>query len=42
MLLQPRVYAEPAYPLGLASLVPPPQAEGHRVIGLDLHFTPWV
>lgn len=41
LLLQPRVCAEPAYPLGLASLVPPLQAEGHQVRGLDLHFTPW-
>lgn len=41
VLIQPKVCAEPAYPLGLASLIPPLQAAGQRVEGLDLHFTPW-
>lgn len=38
LLVQPRVCAEPAYPLGLASLVPALESVGHTVEGIDLHF----
>lgn len=38
LLVQPRVCAEPAYPLGLASLIPALERAGHTVEGIDLHF----
>jgi hypothetical protein len=38
LLIQPRVSAEPSYPLALAALIPLLQAEGHTVMGLDLAF----
>lgn len=38
LLVQPRICAEAAYPLGLASLVPPLVTAGHDVEGLDLSF----
>jgi radical SAM superfamily enzyme YgiQ (UPF0313 family) len=38
LLVQPRVNAEPAYPLALASLVPLLREAGHEVSGVDLVF----
>lgn len=38
LLVQPRVSAEPAYPLALASIVPLLTADGHEVEGIDLVF----
>ncbi len=38
LLVQPRVSAERAYPLGLATLVPGLERHGHRVQGCDLGF----
>lgn len=38
LLVQPKVSAEPAYPLALAAIVPLLVAEGHEVAGLDLVF----
>jgi len=38
LLIQPRVSAEPSYPLALAAMIPLLEAEGHTVKGLDLVF----
>ena len=38
LLIQPRVSAEPAYPLALAGMVPLLEGAGHTVEGLDLSF----
>ena len=38
LLVQPRVSAEPAYPLALAALIPLLVQDGHEVSGLDLVF----
>jgi radical SAM superfamily enzyme YgiQ (UPF0313 family) len=38
LLIQPRVSAEPSYPLALAAIIPLLEAEGHAVTGLDLVF----
>ena len=38
LLIQPRVSAEPAYPLALAGIIPLLEGAGHTVIGRDLCF----
>ena len=38
LLVQPRVSAEPAYPLALAGIIPLLEGAGHTVIGRDLCF----
>jgi len=38
LLIQPRVNAEPAYPLALAGMVPLLEGAGHSVEGIDLSF----
>ncbi len=38
LLVQPRVSAEPAYPLALAGMVPLLEEAGHTVVGIDLCF----
>ena len=38
LLIQPRVNAEPSYPLALASMIPLLEGAGHTVEGLDLMF----
>lgn len=38
LLIQPRVSAEPAYPLALAALIPLLEEAGHEVMGMDLVF----
>ena len=38
LLVQPRVSAEPAYPLALAGMIPLLETAGHTVRGLDLCF----
>mgnify|MGYP003309735511 CR=1 FL=1 len=38
LLVQPRVNAEPSYPLALAAMVPLLEGAGHTVEGIDLMF----
>jgi radical SAM superfamily enzyme YgiQ (UPF0313 family) len=38
LLIQPRVNAEPAYPLALAAMIPLLEDAGHTVEGIDLSF----
>jgi radical SAM superfamily enzyme YgiQ (UPF0313 family) len=38
LLIQPRVNAEPAYPLALAGMIPLLEGAGHTVEGIDLSF----
>ncbi len=40
LLVQPRVSAEPAYPLALAGMIPFLEDAGHTVTGVDLCFEP--